>query len=1592
MPRANLVAHLAALLALAIPWLPAQEIPLGPLGGRAVPVPGTGLLRITSLTPGAPGQTAGLQVGDHLHSAFERPLGVTGTATGSGYIGAVQDLGNAIDRAEGLLGQLPLGLIRSGTGGLQLIVQLPITGSFGPAWPAGSSKADALYENGVARIHSLVQASSSADFGQTSGWFGLILLSHPDWNATSGPRPYRNSINKLRTRCENYLNSRILEPAEAFRMVNGDVVPNPAYVSPGLENWDVCTSAMFLALYRLKTADPSADGIVQRAAEMIAHRIQTWTQYDDPGEPHVLGGGIGRMGHGGVHGDYSHYNGIGALNIINAHAMPALGLLRQAGANMNLNLGPSINDFYAANPIQPTIEEKFRLSWNWMKQATNTSGGADDGNIGYVTPQSGWDSAGRTPGGLAGWHLYGLTPTADDLDKLARQEAYIARRWQRQQHAHAYTLGGVALSQLAMPFLGTRSERHFQENSRFFATLARQPDGTIAYFPGRENNGGDSYLDTSRVALVNATIAGAIRSGRLPGFPAPAPADRLHVEIRSPHTSWPSVETRLIEAPPGLSHALDTRVTDASGTTLAPSEYSAQWSQLSGPTGFTFTQATNAATTIQATQAGTYRLRLDLQRGPVSLQETYEITLHTSSPAEAVAPYVVTPPESRTVDPGGNTTLTLTAQGTPPLLYQWRRNGTPIGTASTQPDLNLENASAGTAGTYDCVITNTHGSVTSPGATVTVTGVGSYNWGGLWRDVFTGISGNSIANLTASEKFPDRPDVSGILTSPESPAQWGDNYGQRWSGWITPPQTGNYRFYIASDDASQLWLSTTSSRANRTLIAQVTGWTSARSWSTGGQSSLIPLTAGTRYYIEILHKEGGGGDHCAVTWNWASPGVWTTPANGSTPLPGAILEHQTGGTLDDDASPPANYPPLAHDQTLTIFSGTPTAITLTGEDFENAPLTWSVVTPPAKGTLSGTPPHLTYTPQAGASGTDSFRVTASDGALSSPPATISLTLVPEAAADLQIWTGASDASWQTTSNWLSGTAPSSTKAVVFDSRATANPATILSANTAARRIVLTDPPAAISITGSTLSLGAGIEMLSATRNLTIASTLNATANQTWTVGPAASLTTTGAISGNRILTKAGPGTLVVQGVSPTTGPWNVTAGTLELRGGGWYAGYVGGSGTLNVSADATAINVDAHSFGSSVDAPRDINLQGGTFRLLRETYFRNLTLNAGSIDNSAGSTSDLRARTGGSIVTVQAAAASSVISATFNLTGNTTFNVADGPAAVDLRVSAPLTNASTLTKSGAGRMLLSAINTHSGPFQHSAGTLTVLGSLASSTVTIFNDAILEGTGTLSGTINQTGELEPGNNGTATISFGAWTLSPAADTRIEIAATGAGSGHDRVQVAGHAALAGLLDVSLLHGFVPEPGDRFDLLAAGSRSGTFGAIQLPTLPADRRWITRYDPDGSPGLSLLVEAIPPYEQWTAQTMQGDADTPGISGPLDDPDGDGISNLLEYALGLAPREALPLTLQSPYQGLPVAESASSGISLVYRRNLAATDLQYIVETTHNLALPDSWHAATVQETILHEENGVRTLRATITLPPDNPQGFLRLRILRQE
>ena len=82
-------------------------------------------------------------------------------------------------------------------------------------------------------------------------------------------------------------------------------------------------------------------------------------------------------------------------------------------------------------------------------------------------------------------------------------------------------------------------------------------------------------------------------------------------------------------------------------------------------------------------------------------------------------PVITQQPQSQTVSAGTNVMLAVGATGLPPLLYQWRFNGTNI-LGATNASLPLVNVQTNQSGNYDVIVANAAGSVTSAVAVLTV--------------------------------------------------------------------------------------------------------------------------------------------------------------------------------------------------------------------------------------------------------------------------------------------------------------------------------------------------------------------------------------------------------------------------------------------------------------------------------------------------------------------------------------------------------------------------------------------------------------------------------------------------------------------------------------------------------------------------------------------------------------------------------------------------------------------------------------------------------------------------------------------------------
>lgn len=165
-----------------------------------------------------------------------------------------------------------------------------------------------------------------------------------------------------------------------------------------------------------------------------------------------------------------------------------------------------------------------------------------------------------------------------------------------------------------------------------------------------------------------------------------------------------------------------------------------------------------------------------------------------------------------------------------------------------------------------------------------------------------GISGTATSALKSLTTYPDNPDQVIKISSLSSPVNRGDNYGSLVRGYIIPPVTGTYTFWVSGDDQTEFWLSSSDQPDQKALAAVVTGWTALQDYSkySSQKSATQELVAGSRYYFEIVHKEGGGADHFSVAW--AGPGFSQSIISGD-----ALASYAQPSTAGTTESPQETY-------------------------------------------------------------------------------------------------------------------------------------------------------------------------------------------------------------------------------------------------------------------------------------------------------------------------------------------------------------------------------------------------------------------------------------------------------------------------------------------------------------------------------------------------------------------------------------------------------------------------------------------------------------------------------------------------------------
>jgi autotransporter-associated beta strand protein len=153
-----------------------------------------------------------------------------------------------------------------------------------------------------------------------------------------------------------------------------------------------------------------------------------------------------------------------------------------------------------------------------------------------------------------------------------------------------------------------------------------------------------------------------------------------------------------------------------------------------------------------------------------------------------------------------------------------------------------------------------------------------YQRGSISCAAYTNIPGTTISALTTDPKFPldpaweeQIPQLKMVTTEP-------DPFGLVMRGYLLPPTTGPYTFWIASQGNSELWLSRSTNPADMTRIAYLydsTNWAGPGDWTNSPtqQSAAIKLPVGYAYYLEARLKAGSSSNYLGIAWECLSNGI-----------------------------------------------------------------------------------------------------------------------------------------------------------------------------------------------------------------------------------------------------------------------------------------------------------------------------------------------------------------------------------------------------------------------------------------------------------------------------------------------------------------------------------------------------------------------------------------------------------------------------------------------------------------------------------------------------------------------------------------------
>src|SRR5467141_3701908 len=492
---------------------------------------------------------------------------------------------------------------------------------------------------------------------------------------------------------------------------------------------------------------------------------------------------------------------------------------------------------------------------------------------------------------------------------------------------HQVTVSGLAAGTTYYYQVSSTDSKgnHGQSGGHTFKTVGFSLSGTIS--PAAGGSGATLTLSGAASATTTAdSLGNYIFSGLPNGTYTVAPSHAGFTFIPSSQsmvvsgtnvtgvnfTDSAAAVAPTITTQPGnqIATAGQTATFTVVATGTAPLSY--QWRK----SGVNIAGATAASYTTPATTTADSGANFDVVVSNTAGTVTSVAATLTVNPA-AVAPTIITQPGNQTVTAGQTAAFTVVAAGAAPLSYQWQKNGVNIAGATSTSYTTPVTTTADSGASFDVVVSNTAGTVTSSAATLTVNAAAV-------APTITAQPGNQTVTAGQTAAFT----VVAAGTAPLS-YQWQKNganiAGATSTSYTTPVTTtadsGTSFAVVVSNTAGTVTSAAATLTVNPAPVAPTITTQPGNQTVTAGQTATFTVVAAGTAPLSYQWQKNGVNIAGATSTSYTTP-VTTTADSGST---FDVVVSNTAGTVTSAAA------------TLTV---------------NPAPVAPTITTPPANQTVT----------------------------------------------------------------------------------------------------------------------------------------------------------------------------------------------------------------------------------------------------------------------------------------------------------------------------------------------------------------------------------------------------------------------------------------------------------------------------------------------------------------------------------------------------------------------------------------------------------------------------------------------------------------